>query len=59
MNIIVTILKVTGLFIVFLPILIINQEVLFKKEKQLNWKGFLVVYIIVVIIFVLKDLNIV
>lgn len=59
MNIFVTILKVTGLFIVFLPILIINQEVLFKKEKQLNWKGFLVVYIVVVIIFVLKDLNIV
>jgi|GEM_PF-2185496 len=59
MNIILTILKVTGLFIVFLPILIINQEVLYKKEKRLKWKGFLVVYIILVIIFVLKDLNIV
>lgn len=59
MSVISTILKVTGLFILFLPILIINQDVLYKKEKRLRWKGFLVVYIILVIIFVLKDLNIV
>ena len=59
MSVISTILKVTGLFILFLPILIINQDVLYKKEKRLKWKGFLVVYIILVIIFVLKDLNIV
>ncbi len=59
MSVISTILKVTGLFILFLPILIINQDVLYKKEKRLKWKDFLVVYIILVIIFVLKDLNIV
>jgi len=36
MNVISIILKVTGLFILFLPIFIISQEVLYKKEKRLK-----------------------
>lgn len=56
MEIFLSILKWSIIGLVILPIFLLQQKVLYRDDKQMNWKAVIIVYIIVVAIFVLNDI---
>ena len=56
MEIVLSILKYSLIGLVLIPLILIQQKVLYKEEKQLKWKWILFVYIIMVVLFVLNDI---
>ncbi|MDR4969041.1 MAG: hypothetical protein RG740_05435, partial [Acholeplasmataceae bacterium] len=56
MEIISSIIKYSLLGLILIPLMLIHQKVLYKEEKQVNWKVVFIVYIVMVAIFVLNDI---
>lgn len=56
MEIISSIIKYSLLGLILIPLMLIHQKVLYKEEKQVNWKVVFIVYIVMVVIFVLNDI---
>ena len=56
MDIILSILKYSLIGLILIPLILIQQKVLYKEEKQMKWKWILFVYVMMVAFFVLNDL---
>lgn len=49
------IIKYAAIGLIIVPLLIINQRVLFKEEKQLSVRTVILIYIGMIVLFVLNE----